>query len=218
MTIKKFFDIDNEFTQFQQEYSQHRTEVNERLNKFSTELGAVRSELGAVESKLSASTAEMMKMLSTIKLSNEQSSPKVGSSGAYMTVNDGHKRSSLKFDDLGFPIPHFKENLEGSNRRGKGLENENHFEEYTPFEESGTLHYGNRSDHHGSDYRMRKLKMSLFDGEDSHGCIYKVESYFEVQDIEPRYQLRAAVLCMERQALSWFRWSEQDHRFIHGTD
>ncbi|GJW50723.1 ankyrin repeat-containing protein [Tanacetum coccineum] len=55
---------------------------------------------------------------------------------------------------------------------------------------------------------MRKLKMTLFDGEDSHGWIYKVERYFEVQDIKLREQLRAAVLCMERQALSWFRWSE----------
>nr|GFA93353.1 ankyrin repeat-containing protein [Tanacetum cinerariifolium] len=62
--------------------------------------------------------------------------------------------------------------------------------------------------HHGSDYRMRKLKMPLFDGEDFQGSIYKVERYFEVQDIEPGEQLRAAVLCMEGQALAWFRWSE----------
>ncbi|GJR14294.1 XIAP-associated factor 1-like protein [Tanacetum coccineum] len=95
----------------------HRTEVNERLNKFSTELGAG-SELGAVEAKLSASMAEMM-MLSAIKLSNEQSSPKVGSSGD-MAVNEGPKRSSLKFDDLGFPIPPFKEIPEGSNLRATG--------------------------------------------------------------------------------------------------
>nr|GEW21131.1 ankyrin repeat-containing protein [Tanacetum cinerariifolium] len=65
----------------------------------------------------------------------------------------------------------------------------------------------NRSNHHGVDYQMRKLKMPLFDGEDSHGWIYMVERHFEVQDIQPREQLRAAVLCMEGQALSWFRWS-----------
>nr|GFA71301.1 ankyrin repeat-containing protein [Tanacetum cinerariifolium] len=67
---------------------------------------------------------------------------------------------------------------------------------------------GNKSNHYGVDYQMRKLKIPLFDGEDSHGWIYKVERYFEVQDIQPREQLRAAVLCMKGQALSWFRLSE----------
>nr|GEZ91786.1 ankyrin repeat-containing protein [Tanacetum cinerariifolium] len=45
-------------------------------------------------------------------------------------------------------------------------------------------------------------------GEDPHGWIYKVERYFEVQDIQPRELFMAAVLCMKGQALSWFRWSE----------
>ncbi|GJX34428.1 hypothetical protein Tco_0245985 [Tanacetum coccineum] len=138
------------------------------------------SELGAVESKLSASMAKMMKMLSAIKLSNERRSPKVCYSEAYMEVNEGAKRSPLKFDDLGFPIPPFKENPEGSNHGGKGLENENRFEEYTPFEEPGMLHHGNISNHHWSDYRRRKLKMPLFDGKDSHEWIYKVESKITV--------------------------------------
>ncbi|PWA91318.1 Ty3/gypsy retrotransposon protein [Artemisia annua] len=216
MTIKKVSDLDSEFTQFQQESSQHRAEVNERITalhtNFSKELGAVRSELGAVKSELSTAMeqqfSEVMKMLSAIKLSNEQSSPKVGSSGDYIPVNEGPKRSSTKFDDLGFPFLPNKEKPEGSNRGGKGPRNDSRFEDYVRFEESGALHHGNRGNFHGSDYRMRKLKMPLFDGEDSHGWIYKVERYFEVQDIEPGEQLRAAVLCMEGQALAWFRWSE----------
>ncbi|GJS64182.1 ankyrin repeat-containing protein [Tanacetum coccineum] len=68
----------------------------------------MKQELGAVRSELN----EIMKVLSTLKLSNDQSSP-------------------------------------------KGV---------------------NRSNHHRADYRMRKLKMPLFDEEDSHGWIYKVES------------------------------------------
>ncbi|GJZ72924.1 hypothetical protein Tco_0637070 [Tanacetum coccineum] len=35
----------------------------------------------------------------------------------------------------------------------------------------------NMSNHHGADHRMWKLKMPLFDGEDSHGWIYKVERF-----------------------------------------
>lgn len=209
MTIKKISDLDNEFTQFQQEYSQHRAEVNERItamhNNFSKELGAVKSELStAMEQRF----AEVMKMLSAIKLSNEQSSPKMGLTGDYIPVNEGLKHSSTKFDDLGFPFTTNKDQPEGSNRGGKGPRSDNCFEEFVRFEESGTLHHSNRGNFHGSDYRMRKLKMPLFDGEDSHGWIYKVERYFEVQDIEPGEQLRAAVLCMEGQALAWFRWSE----------
>ncbi|GKA78600.1 putative mitochondrial protein [Tanacetum coccineum] len=132
----------------------------------------MKQELGAVRSELS----EIMKVLSTLKLSNEQSSPKGGSSRAYIVVNEGPKRSTLKFDDKGFPIPPSKGQLEGSNRRDKGFVNENSFEDYAQFEESDTLHHGNRSNHHGADYRILKLKMPLFDGEDSHGWIYKVES------------------------------------------
>lgn len=174
-------------------------------NNFSKELGAVKSELSTgMEQRF----AEVMKMLSAIKLSNEQSSPKMGLTGDYIPVNEGLKHSSTKFDDLGFPFTTNKDKPEVSNRGGKGPRSDNRFEEYVRFEESGTLHHSNRGNFHGSDYRMRKLKMPLFDGEDSHGWIYKVERYFEVQDIEPGEQLRAAVLCMKGQALAWFRWSE----------
>ena len=184
MTIKKVSDLDNEFTQFQQQYSQHQKEVNEQItalhNNFSKELAAVKSELStAMEQRFS----EVMKMLSAIKFNNEQSSPKVGSTEDYIQVNEGPKRSFSKFDDLGFLFPTNKEKPEGSNRGGKGPRNDNRFEEYARFEESGAPHQGNRGNFHGSDYRMRKLKMPIFDGEDSHGWIYKVERYFEVQDI-----------------------------------
>ncbi|GJT47004.1 ankyrin repeat-containing protein [Tanacetum coccineum] len=41
----------------------------------------------------------------------------------------------------------------------------------------------------------------------------RFEIYFEVIEVDPREQLRAAVLCMEGQALSWFRWSEAREPF-----
>ncbi|GJW60699.1 hypothetical protein Tco_0110034 [Tanacetum coccineum] len=55
---------------------------------------------------------------------------------------------------------------------------------------------------------MRKLKMPLFDGEDAYGWIYRVERYFEIQEHPQQEQLRASALCMEGEALSWYRWSE----------
>nr|GEU34275.1 ankyrin repeat-containing protein [Tanacetum cinerariifolium] len=62
------------------------------------------------------------------------------------------------------------------------------------FEESGTLYY-NKKDTFPENYIQPE----------EHDT---VERYFEVQDIQPKEKLRAVVLCMEGQALSWFRWSE----------
>nr|GEX28059.1 ankyrin repeat-containing protein [Tanacetum cinerariifolium] len=47
-----------------------------------------------------------------------------------------------------------------------------------------------------------------FEGEDAYGWIYRVERYFEIQGLPQHEQLRATTLCMEGEALSWYRWSE----------
>ncbi|GJT11038.1 ankyrin repeat-containing protein [Tanacetum coccineum] len=59
--------------------------------------------------------------------------------------------------------------------------------------------------YHGFEHRMRKLKMPVFEGEDAYGWIYRVERYFEIQGLPQQEQLRAAALCMEGEALSWYR-------------
>ncbi|GKA54712.1 putative mitochondrial protein [Tanacetum coccineum] len=43
--------------------------------------------------------------------------------------------------------------------------------------------------------------------------IYRVERYFEVQGVIRRERLRAAVLCLEGEALAWYRWYEQQEPF-----
>lgn len=61
-----------------------------------------------------------------------------------------------------------------------------------------------------ADYRLRKLKMPLFDGEDAFGWIYKVERFFEVQGLNTSGEkLRAAVLCLEGPVLVWYRSKEE---------
>ncbi|GKB69649.1 ankyrin repeat-containing protein, partial [Tanacetum coccineum] len=45
-------------------------------------------------------------------------------------------------------------------------------------------------------------------GEDAYGWIYRMERYFHIQGIEATDQLTAAELCLEGQALSWYRWSD----------
>ncbi|GJZ54671.1 ankyrin repeat-containing protein [Tanacetum coccineum] len=73
---------------------------------------------------------------------------------------------------------------------------------------AGTNQAGDRFAYHGFEHRMRKLKMPVFEGEDAYGWIYRVERYFEIQGLPQHEQLRAAALCMEGEALSWYRWSE----------
>nr|GEV07321.1 ankyrin repeat-containing protein [Tanacetum cinerariifolium] len=72
----------------------------------------------------------------------------------------------------------------------------------------GTNQTGDRFAYHGFKHRMRNLKMPVFEGEDAYGWIYRVERYFEIQGVLQQEQLRAAALCMEGEALSWYRWSE----------
>ncbi|GJZ61061.1 hypothetical protein Tco_0617198 [Tanacetum coccineum] len=73
---------------------------------------------------------------------------------------------------------------------------------------AGTNQAGDRFAYHGFEHRMRKLKMPVFEGKDAYGWIYRVERYFEIQGLPQLEQLRAATLCMEGEALSWYRWSE----------
>nr|GEW19835.1 copia protein [Tanacetum cinerariifolium] len=91
--------------------------------------------------------------------------------------------------DLSFPIPPSKEQPEGSNRGGKGPGNETSFADYTPFKELDRLRQGNRSNHHGADYQMWKLKMPLFDGEDPYGIEETVVG--EVSTVTKGYFVRA---------------------------
>ena len=61
--------------------------------------------------------------------------------------------------------------------------------------------------------------MPLFDGEDAYGWVYRVERYFDIQGLTTTGErLRAAVLCMEGQALAWYRWSEGRNPFRHWED
>nr|GFA68111.1 ankyrin repeat-containing protein [Tanacetum cinerariifolium] len=81
---------------------------------------------------------------------------------------------------------------------------------------TGANHTEGRFFNYGYDHRMRKIKMP--DGEDAHGWIYKAESYFEVIEVDPREQLRAAVLCMEAGRLRGVSEEVMEGTFIKGLN
>lgn len=67
---------------------------------------------------------------------------------------------------------------------------------------------GGRGNWGRGDPKIRKLKMPVFEGEDAHGWIYRVERYFLVNGLTEGERLMAAALCLEGKALAWYQWRE----------
>ncbi|GJZ47933.1 putative mitochondrial protein [Tanacetum coccineum] len=66
----------------------------------------------------------------------------------------------------------------------------------------------------GTDYRLRKLKMPLFNGDDVYDWVYQAERFFDIQGLFTSGEhLRAMMMCLEGPALSWSRWSTTKEPF-----
>lgn len=59
------------------------------------------------------------------------------------------------------------------------------------------------------EYRYRKIDMPAFDGKDPDGWILQAERYFAIYQLLDGEKVEAAVLSLNRDALSWFRWSDK---------
>ncbi|GJZ35092.1 putative mitochondrial protein, partial [Tanacetum coccineum] len=118
----------------------------------------------------------------------------------YFESSSTHKRNKNLMDDEGFQASN-KEDLlfrvisKGDTTKENPSRSENIMGSY------------------GADFRLRKLKMPIFEREDAYGWIYRMERYFDIQGIEDIDQLKVTVLCMEGDALSWYRWSEHRSPF-----
>ncbi|GKA49307.1 ankyrin repeat-containing protein [Tanacetum coccineum] len=65
-----------------------------------------------------------------------------------------------------------------------------------------------------TDYRLRKLKMPLFNGDDVYDWVYQAERFFDIQGLfTTGERLRAAMMCLEGPTLSWSRWSATKEPF-----
>ena len=59
----------------------------------------------------------------------------------------------------------------------------------------------------------RRLELPIFEGSDPDGWIFRVERYFEINDLRADEKLRAVIVCMEGKALAWYNWEEGHHQF-----
>nr|GEW78768.1 ankyrin repeat-containing protein [Tanacetum cinerariifolium] len=188
------------------EFNQYQENTNSRLTTLENELAAMRLEANQrheqSNQRYEQSTKiqeEIMRMLTELikKNSNEVESTK----------------GFRSYDDLGFEIfetsatkekknPKEGVNSLGSKRVefGTRLGDDNELIRQQPLT-AGTNFKAN-------DYRFKKLKMPIFDGEDAYGWIYRMESFFKIQGVEALEQLQVAELCLEGEALSWYCWSE----------
>ncbi|XP_010270441.1 PREDICTED: uncharacterized protein LOC104606771 [Nelumbo nucifera] len=61
---------------------------------------------------------------------------------------------------------------------------------------------------HTSDPLPRKLELPIFYGENPDGWLFRAERYFEINGLLPAECLRAAVVCLEGDALVWYYWED----------
>ena len=64
-----------------------------------------------------------------------------------------------------------------------------------------------------TEHLPRRLELPTFDGDEPDGWIYRAERYFEINGLRAEERLRAAMICMEGEALAWYSWEEGHHRF-----
>ena len=107
--------------------------------------------------------------------------------------------------------------------KGKLIQEEEKDKEDPEFElEFGSFKKGPKDDKNkGGGRKMgefRKIKAPIFEGEDAFGWIYKVERFFEIQDIGVRDCLKATAICLDGKALAWFRWSQARDPFRSWED
>ncbi|GKD53405.1 putative mitochondrial protein [Tanacetum coccineum] len=192
MTNKKVTELD-------EEVAAYKIETNERFDALEKKLD---DGMGRLDAGMAA-IKEELKQLILGRGTQSETMPETTKSatkvGPYIPpiprFNDGLRRD---YDDIGFALPN--NTLESSNTMGK-----NHKMRSIGFgREFGAEPY-ERETHQNSEHRMRKLKMPIFEGDDAHGWIYRVERYFEVQGVIRRERLRAAALCLEGEALAWYR-------------
>ncbi|GKA83095.1 5'-3' exoribonuclease 4, partial [Tanacetum coccineum] len=126
------------------------------------------------------------------------------------------------YDDLGFPLPKFQ--ADPSTAIGK-----NQRSDFIELEDSSSKPVQGKLDHMNDDRNRQRTSFgSEFEAtgfEQPTGfrqpttgfgqptgfgkpTTRKFERYFEIQELSQQEQLRASALCMEGEALSWYRWSE----------
>ena len=196
MANKKIEGLETEFAQF-------RTEINTRFAEINDKFAAMQQENKAMQEANTKRLDDVMKALEALTTGTSK----------IQTENE-KKNTGPQYDDLGFLMNH--RNLNETFDPKKKVEGVVFRDKNSSVFEVGSgsngieNHYtgGSKRGSFGADFRFRKLKMPIFEGEDAHGWIYRMERYFDIQEIQEMDQLWAAVLCMEGPALSWYRWSE----------
>ncbi|GJT16280.1 ankyrin repeat-containing protein [Tanacetum coccineum] len=198
------------------EFNQYQENTNARLTTLENELAAMRLEANQRHEQSNQrheqSTKmqeEMMRMMTELMKKN---SDEVESTKGFRS-----------YDDLGFEIfetstagekKNLKESVNslgskkvefGTSSVLNGTNNSFRENENNRNVNSGL---GDGTNFKANDYRFKKLKMPIFDGEDAYGWIYRMERFFKIQGVEALEQLQVAELCLEGEALSWYCWSE----------
>ncbi|GKB88612.1 hypothetical protein Tco_0960884 [Tanacetum coccineum] len=190
------------------EFNQYQENTNVRLTTLENELAAMRLEANQRHEQSTKMQVEMMRMMTELlkKNSNEVESTKGFRSyddlgfEIFETSTAGKKKNLKEsVNSLGSKKVEFGTSsvLNGTNNSFR--ENENN--------RNVNSRLGDGTNFKANDYRFKKLKMPIFDGEDAYGWIYRIERFFKIQGVKALEQLQVAKLCLEGEALSYC-WSE----------
>lgn len=58
------------------------------------------------------------------------------------------------------------------------------------------------------EFRLKRLEMPIFDGENPKGWLFRSERYFSVNMVWEPEKLEAVVVCVDEGALTWYQWAE----------
>nr|GEW33076.1 ankyrin repeat-containing protein [Tanacetum cinerariifolium] len=194
-----------------EEVAAYKLETNERFDALEKKLD---DGMGRLDASMAA-MKEKLKQLILGRVTQSKTMPEITKSatkvGPYIPpipyFNDRLRRD---YNDIGFPLPN--NTLESSSTMVKNQKYRHTDGGSTFVHEMWSTGFGwefvaepqERETHQNSKHRMRKLKMSIFEGDDAYGWIYRVEHYFEVQGVIRREHLRVAALCLEGEALAWY--------------
>lgn len=65
------------------------------------------------------------------------------------------------------------------------------------------------------DFRARKIESPIFEGEDPDSWTYRAERFFTLNRLNNAEKLEAAVVCLEGDALNWFRWEDKRRKITN---
>ncbi|GJV36806.1 ankyrin repeat-containing protein [Tanacetum coccineum] len=187
MTNKRVSELDAEFIEYKAKAKAHMDALEKKIDEGIEKLDA---SIKAMKEESDAKFEEVKQLILGSQSTHVDPGPQITKVGAKVTQYVPPTRRG--YDDIGDSGVVFVEGVQPTGSR-HGFWTESQLRVDSEMQhmvgakqtggrehrEAGTNQVGDRFAYHGFEHRMRKLKMSMFEGEDAYGWIYRVERWSE---------------------------------------